>query len=218
MSSKQERTRIEIISKFVENPNRSFLAIAKDVQTSRKTVQRVISNYKKGHNTTRQPGSGCPKGPRDKKLAAQVQRKFAGNPNTSEREMAVKVGTSRAQVRRIKEHYNLRSYKVQKVPDRSEDQQQRAKTRARKLYTQYLTKFDCVIMDDETYCRADFNQLPGDEYYTAKIKDGVSSKYTSRKIGKFPEKYLVWQAICSCGMRSEEFMMKGNMNSDMYIS
>jgi len=34
---------------------------------------------------------------------------------------------------------------------------------------------------------------------------------------KFPKKYLVWQAICSRGQKSEEFVTQGSLNTDIYV-
>lgn len=217
MSSEQEDTRNKIIYKYLENPHQKYSKIAKEVDISLSTVKRVITKHKQGLSTRRKPGSGRASGPSDMNLAREVRRKFAQKPSTSVRDMAEQAGTSKSQVQRIKKFYNLRSYKVQKVPDRSEEKEKIAKKRARKLYTQYLTKFDCVILDDETYCKADFSQLPGHEYYTAKRKGGANKKFTTRKTSKFPKQYMVWQAICSCGLRSKEIVVQGTINSKIYI-
>ena len=50
---------------------------------------------------------------------------------------------------------------LQKRPDLSE------RTRDRKLYREYLTKFSCMIKDDESYVLEDFRQLSGMCFYTA---------------------------------------------------
>ena len=34
---------------------------------------------------------------------------------------------------------------------------------------------------------------------------------------KFPKKFMVWQAICSCGKRSTPFVNSKTMNQDVYI-
>lgn len=34
---------------------------------------------------------------------------------------------------------------------------------------------------------------------------------------KFGEKYLIWQAICSCGKRTRSFITKGTINADIYM-
>ena len=55
----------------------------------------------------------------------------------------------------------MKSFKVKTVPNRNDKQNVTAKTRARKLYREYLTKFSYVIMADETFVLEDFKQLPG---------------------------------------------------------
>lgn len=217
MSSSEKEVRDKIISKFLENPAIKFLQLANNVGTSLSTVKRTISKYKKGLSVDRKKGSGRKKGPADKKLARTIKNLYARNPNTSVRDMAAKAGTSKSTVQRVKKFYNLRTYKVQKIPDRSEEKEKVAKRRARRLYEGYLTKFDCIVMDDETYCKSDFNQLPGHKFYTARTKGGVRKDQRTTKISKFPKQFMVWQAICGCGLRSEELVFQGTINSQIYI-
>lgn len=217
MSSQQEKNRQTIICKYVENPNLTYKKIAQVVGVSISTVKRTIKRYKEAKPLSRTPGSGRSKGPRNLTAARKVKQLFTRNPGTSIRDAAEKAATSTSFVQRTKKFYNLRSYKVQVVPDRSEEKELEAQRRARKLYRRYLTKFDCVVMDDETYCKADFKQLPGHEYYTASKKGGVSPKFTTQQHTKFPKKYMVWQAICKCGLRSKEFVTDHTINSEIYI-
>lgn len=161
MPSQQEQNRQAIICKYLENPNATYKKIARAVGVSISTVGRTIKRYREAKPSSRTPGTGRKKGPANPTVARKVKQLFTRNPGTSVRDAAEKAETSKSTVQRIKKFYNLRSYKVQKVPDRSEKKEVEAKKRARKLYRQYLTKFDCVIMDDETYCKADFKQLPG---------------------------------------------------------
>lgn len=72
------------------------------------------------------------------------------------------------------------------------------------------------MMDDETYVLADFSQLPGQEFYVSRGRGNVPEEFRTRKKSKFPKKYLVWQAICSCGERSQSFITNGSINSDIY--
>lgn len=74
-----------------------------------------------------------------------------------------------------------------------------------------------MLCNDETYCVADFAQIPGNEYYVANFVDGVDAKFRTRRASKFPKKFLIWQAICSCGKKSEEFITHGTINAEIYI-
>ena len=53
-----------------------------------------------------------------------------------------------------------------------------------------MTKFSCVIMDDETYVLEDFERLPGMCFYTAMQPNGVEEHYRTKKNAKFPKYYL----------------------------
>lgn len=131
--------------------------------------------------------------------------------------MAKKVGCSRATVHRIKADSGLKSYKVQKVPDRNAVKNKEAKTRAKALQKNFLEKYSCCVMDDETYVLADFSQLPGQEFYTADSRGNVEEQFRVKKQSKYPKKFLVWQAICTCGKRSSIFIAQGSINSEIYI-
>ena len=94
-------------------------------------------------------------------------------------------------VQKAKKRAGLRSFKVQKAPNRNEKQNRTAKTRTRKLYTQMLTKPHCCIMDDETHVKADFRQIPGNQYVTAKDKYDVSESLRKQQVSKFPKKFMI---------------------------
>lgn len=72
-------------------------------------------------------------------------------------------------------------------------------------------------MDDETYVYCDFKQLPGQEYYVADSRGNVEEKFRTKMVTKFPKKFLVWQAICTCGQRSDFVVFPGTINSQIYI-
>ena len=46
-------------------------------------------------------------------------------------------------------------------------------------------------MDDETYVKADFNQIPGNLYMTAKGKCDVPEHLRTQKMSKFVKKFLI---------------------------
>ena len=110
----------------------------------------------------------------------------------------------------------MKSFKLKTVPNRNDKQNVMAKTRAHKLYREYLTKFSCVIMDDETYVLENFKQLPGMCFYTAIQRNGVEEHFRTKRKAKFPKKYLVRQAICSCGRASHSFITTGTVNKEIY--
>ena len=72
-------------------------------------------------------------------------------------------------------------------------------------------------MDDETYVKADFQQMPGQNYYSVRKGRTVDDKFKKKKVNKYAEKYLIWQAICSCGMKSSIHVCKGTLNGQEYL-
>lgn len=106
---------------------------------------------------------------------------FVRNPNISIRDAAKKIGVSASYVQKTKKREGLITFKKQQCPNRDERQNLVAKMHARKLYTQLLTKAQCLVIDDETYVKADFKQLPGQEYYTAKDKWQVNPEFKQKK-------------------------------------
>lgn len=206
-----------VIKYFLENPSWSVLRIAKEAQVCRQTAAKVIKNFKKDLTCNRKPGSGRPEGFHSLKKVKKAVALIEKNPNISNRKCAQKVGLSEMSVRRIKIKNGLRSYKVQTVPDRNAQKNQEAKTRAKKLKVDFFQKKDCCIMDDETYVLCSFSQLPGQEFYISRGRGNVPKEFRTKKKTKFPRKFLVWQAICSCGMRSKCFVTSGTINSEIYV-
>ena len=84
-------------------------------------------------------------------------------------------------VQKVRKEKGLQSYKVPLAPNRSDKQNTTAKYCSRKLYNNIVHNFDCIIMDDETYVKSDFKQIPGQVYYTAKKKGDVASKCKEKK-------------------------------------
>ena len=72
-------------------------------------------------------------------------------------------------------------------------------------------------MDDETYIKCDFKQLPGPKFYTSIVRGRVSNKFKYKSLDKFGKKLLLWQIICSCSLRSRAFVTSLHLNSDVYI-
>ena len=81
-----------------------------------------------------------------------------------------------------------------------------------------LTKFDYVVQDEKIYVKADFKQLPGQEFYTATGRGKVADIIRHIKLSKFAKKYLVWQAICTCGLKSNIYIATGSVNQKIYVS
>ena len=50
-------------------------------------------------------------------------------------------------------------------------------------------------MDDETYIKCDFKQLPGPKFYTLIVRGRVSNKFKYKSSDKVCKKPLLWQAM-----------------------
>lgn len=66
------------------------------------------------------------------------------------------------------------------------------------------------------YVKMDTKTLPGPQFYTARKGEVVGDEDKTIKIAKFDDKVLVWQAICSCGLKSSTFYTTGTIGSDIY--
>ncbi|KAF2893109.1 hypothetical protein ILUMI_13065 [Ignelater luminosus] len=169
-----------------------------ELKLSRKRIHDVIIRFNKRLSYKRQMVAAQKKCLLDKELEKKVVGAYKVNPSVSLQGM---------------------TFKTVKVPNRDAIQNQTAKTRATKLYDEFLTNFDrCVMMNNETCVYADCIQFPGQNFYVAKHRGGLGKKYRVKAVAKFPKKFLVWQALCSCGKRSKIFVTQGTINQEMKLA
>ncbi|XP_065088739.1 uncharacterized protein LOC135710154 [Ochlerotatus camptorhynchus] len=186
MESKEQPVRDKILRIHHENKDLSHRSIAKTLGIANSTVSRVIKRFEERLTTDRKPRSEGKSIPYNTKNHNRVVGAFNRNPNASVRDVAKKLHLSRSFVQKAKTKAGLRTFKVQKALNRDEKQNKSGKTRARKLYLNMLTKVECCIMDDETYVKADFKQIPGNLFFTAKDKFSVPEHVRTQKMSKFP--------------------------------
>lgn len=216
MSSKQEENRRRILRAVMENPTATMRWIGRQLGITHTTVSRVVKSFKESQTTERRAGSGRKSKTADPVKARKVLDYFKCNPNLSIRDAALKAKCSAWFVQQTMKRAGLRVFKVRKAPNRRDQQNTAAKSRARKLYREWLTKPMCVVMDDETYIKADAKQIPGLEFYVAKSRFDVPEDIRKKKVDKFAKKYLLWQAICQCGKLSKPYITTGTINSEIY--
>ena len=218
MQSKQEINRQNIVHKYLENSELPASTIAKTLNLSKRTCQEVIKKYKQTLTITRSSGSGRKPGPANKILAEKIKRSFKYSPGLSVRDRAQRYGISKTNVHKLCSKSGFKSFKAIKQPNRNDIQNQKAKIRSRKLYDEVLTvQGGCIMMDDETYVKCDFKQLPGQKFYVSKIRGNVPKKFKYVLQDKFAKKLMIWQAICSCGLKSKGFVTNRTMNGSLYI-
>lgn len=206
------------MDKWLENPKKSQKTIARLVGVTQQTVSNVISKFKETKSVQRKPGSGSKHGTRDKNLEKKVLVSLRRNPVVSVRDLAKKLNAAKSTIHDIKTRNGFKTFKMQKKPRRDDKGLKVAKSRARKLYDVLLKQHHgCIVQDDETYVKADFLQIPGNTFYSAKERTKVKEKFRFQRISKFARKFLVWQAICSCGEMSRPYISSGYINSEIYI-
>ena len=90
---------------------------------------------------------------------------------------------------KVKKEAGLKTYKIQKVPDRNSKKNLKAKERAKVLQSDLVRNYDCCIMENETYVLANFLQLPGQEFYVADARGNVTEKFRVQKRSKFLKRF-----------------------------
>lgn len=205
-----------IVQKYCRE-NVSLREIAKSIGCSKDGARKIIKKYGEHCVLTDLPKSHRRSGPADPKKEEKVLHLLKSNKSMSVRLIAKKSGLCAATIQKIKKRHNMKTYKKQKTPKRSQDQQKRAKIRSGKLYSKILENPDrCILMDDETYVKMDTSTLPGPQYYTAVVGEKVDDQTKTIAIEKFGKKVLVWQAICSCGKKSTTFYTTGTISGEVY--
>ena len=185
-----------------ENPDLSVRKLAKKLGFPASTVHNVLKSFDTPLTTARKARSGPNTDLRNHRKNAKVKQILQKRPI----------------FRYVLWHrQSMKSFKMKTVPNRNDKQNVTAKTQARKLYREYLTKFSCVIMYDETFVLEGFKQLSGMCFYTAIQRNGVEEHFRTKKKAKFPKKYLVWQAICSCGRASQSLITTGTVNKEIFV-
>lgn len=192
--------------------------IAKTTGLPKTTVYDVINRFKGTLSVKCAAGRGRKPGASDKNLAQKIVRSCKQNPGLSDEVRAQRYQISRSTAKRRRLEASYKQYRAVKVPNRNDKQVEVVKTRVRTLYDKVLTKHQgCIMMDDETPIKADFRQLPGPKFYTAQERLGVADKYKFIKLDKFGKKMMIWQAICSCGLKSEPLVTTSTFDSKFYI-
>ena len=181
-----------------------------------KSMSSVIKSFKKTQTTQRRAGSGSKAKTASPVNARKVRDYFKRNPNLSIRDVAKKVNSSIWFVQQTMKRSGLYVFKVRKAPNRTDKQNTVAKSCVRKLYREWLVQPKCIVMDDETYIKADTKQIPGQEFFVCKTRLDVPKKFRKKKVDKFSKKYLVWQTICGCGKISEPYITAGKMNGQIH--
>ncbi|XP_065079344.1 uncharacterized protein LOC135702232 [Ochlerotatus camptorhynchus] len=123
---------------FVENSGQSHRCIAKQFGIDNWTVSRVVKSFKETQTIQRRAGSGRKTKTTDPVNARKARDCFKRNLNLPIRDVAKKVNSSVWFVQQTIKWAGLHVFKVRKTPNRTDKQKTVAKSRAQKLYREWL--------------------------------------------------------------------------------
>lgn len=86
-------------------------------------------------------------------------------------------------------------------------------TRTRKLNREYLTKYSCMMMNDETYVLEDFLQLPDMAFYTVIQRNDGAEHIRTKKKAKLPKKIFDLGLEGHMQLRPSKQKLLNNQNS-----
>lgn len=206
-----------VIDKWRQNTSRSQHLIAKELKMPRSTVNSIIKRFNDSLTTARKKKESNFEGPYKPNLDSKIIQTIKANRSMSIRDIGKKHKTSKSMVERGKKRNGLKTYKKQKIPKVSEKQAGVIKTRARKLYDHLRAGNHHLILDDETYIKADFSTIAGAQYYNKFEGETLPQHQTTIGQEKYGSKFMIWQAICECGMRSQAYVVTGTLDHKLYI-
>ena len=111
-----------------------------------------------------------------------------------------------------------KKYKVQRFPSSLKLDQKVIRGLMQQLLREKLQgNQKCIIRDNETYCKLDCSTLPGQQFYTISKRTKPDVLLKAFKPEKFGKKFMVWQAICLYGFKTQTFFTNRNMSSKVYV-
>lgn len=192
-----------------------------DQQIPKSTICRILQRYEQRGTADYKKKSGRSVRVATPKAIKAVDKEYKKDPGMSVRNLAHKLKLSPTTVHNIKvKKLGIKSYKAISAPKYTEEQKKRSKTNCWKIAEKRLDPklSKILVMDDETYCPIDPNDVPGTKYYSSTDKKTVPEKYKYKSKSKFPKRYLVWQAIDSLGNVSKPYVTNATMNTERYLN
>ena len=165
---------------------------------------------------TRKEGSGKTLKKMTKRRLNQLKKAFDHNDKLSQRQAGEKFDISQPMVSKILKKNRIKARKKFKIPCRTEQQQNVARTKCANLYLNNLNI--SWILDDESYFTLGHSSINGNNlFYTSDIaKTSASVKFSPVK--KFEPKLLVWICISERGISAPIFRKSGMaVNQIVYL-
>jgi hypothetical protein len=178
-------------------------------------ITAIVKRYLINGTVEYRKPTGRPSSVSSAKIAA-IERNINRNPNLSVRAGAQKVGLAKSTYDRIKIKLGFKAYRKETSPKYNEKQERRVKTNCRKLYEKRFRN-KTLLLDDETYCLINPEQIPGVEHYHCRNKSDVEDHQRFNSKEKFPGKYMVWQCLDEDGNASQPWVTNKTMNGDRYL-
>ena len=163
--------------------------------------------------------TGCPRIIRTKETIRKAKNHFKGSKTTSSRKLALSLAISRSSALRIiKEDLKLKSYKMVTEPLLTDEHKAKRKTFAnwvRKHYRKEDT-MRFVFSDEKMFDIDGVYNAQNDRIWAVDLED-ADRKCRKKQRRKFPQKVMVWLAVCSEGVSPLVLFENGTVDHVRYI-
>jgi len=183
------------------------------------TIKRWSAKVKTSGSILLNTSSGRPRTARRKINISKIKKNINAKGKNSARKVAHKIGISERSVRRaLKQDLGLFPFKKRKEPALKDEQKLERKQFA-KWAERNLTKKDRlrVVFSDEKYFEIDgVYNANNDRIWAVNRKEADKTGGIFRK-SKFPQKVMVWMAVCSTGATKLYVVTAKTMKHPIYI-
>lgn len=186
---------------------------------NRKFVYRTIKRFKETGSTARKPGSGRKKTATSAQQVKKVKERLRRNPRRSARKLSRELGISDRSVRRIlREHLQVKPFKVQKVHALSEKQKQVRLERCKLLRERHArSELSNIVFSDEKIFTVE--QIINKQNDRLWLPDRQGDNAELLQVGRTqaPASVMVWAGVTADGRTPLVFIPQGvKVNSEIY--
>lgn len=181
-----------------------------------RVLWKIIKRFEERGSSEYKKPTGRPRTVLTPQNLRKIDADLRKNPKLSTRNQASHREISRRSVRNARKELGYKSFVQRAAPKYVADQENRCKKGARRIYNSMLAG-KVIVMDDETYCQIDADQIPGRNFFTTKSRNDEADDIKFKSKEKFAKKYMVWQAIDSEGNVSKPCVLTGTVNSERYL-
>lgn len=220
MVSKQEDRRKRIYEFYFSNRDKGKKFTVDHFLAERvpgKTIYRIISRVENNSGHQRVKGSGRVAKIMTKRRIERLKGMFDHKDGVSQRQAGRKFGCSHQFITKtLKTKTNIRVHKKIVIPKRTEDQKDKIKIRADRLYRKLQNK--SCILDDESYFTLTHSTINGNSnFYSSNVSVTPSSVKYKQK-AKYEDKLLVYICMSEKGVSRPYFVPSGlAINQNIYL-